>query len=141
MTSLILMFFSAADFECIVEPIAVETHGKHKRRKVTTVRKAAHVPCAVAYKVSSKFSEYDMPVQWIYGRECVSEFVEVMKEIHKMATPILSPKAPMHPMCPAQRKSLEEKKTCYLCGEWMFGRKDLDHCHQTGEVRLISMLD
>ena len=123
MTSLILMFFSAADFECIVEPIAVETHGKHKRRKVTTVRKAAHVPCAVAYKVSSKFSEYDMPVQWIYGRECVSEFVEVMKEIHKMANPILSPKLPCIPCAPLRGNLWRRRRPATSVGSGCSGEK------------------
>ena len=126
---------SAADIECILTPLAVDSPGKSKRRKVSsTVKKAAHVPCAVSYKVSSTIAEYDMPVQWIYGRECIPEFVDVLKEIHRMANPILNPKAPMNPMRPAEKKSFGEKTNCYLCGQWMLGKKDLDHDRLTGEV-------
>ena len=125
----------------MIEPLVEESCGKRKRRKVvSTVKKAAHHPCAIAYKVSSVESEYDMPVQWIYGRECVKDFVAVMKEIHEQAAPILSPNTPPHPMCAAQRKSLKEKQTCYLCGDWMLGKKDLDHDHRTGEVGSLVVL-
>ena len=140
---LIVCIFSVADFECVILPVAVPA-GNGKRRKVaSTTVLSSHAPCAVAYKVSSSVPEYDQPVQWIYGRNCAAEFVENMKNLHKRAEPILHPKAKMHPMCPAQRASLDAKRTCYLCKKWLIGKRDIDHDHLTGEVnnhRIYSIL-
>ena len=124
---------SGADIECVVEPIAVADGRSNKRRKVSaTTNTAAHIPCAVAYKVSSSIARYNLPVKWIYGRDCIAEFIDTMKEIRHWADPILSPQAKMNPITPSQRKILNEQTDCHICKKKMTGKKDLDHDHQTG---------
>lgn len=122
---------SAADIETVVEPIPDER--SNKRRRVTATRKTArHIPCAVAYKVTSSIPKFNMPVKWIYGRDCIAEFIESMKELRRYAEPILRPKAKMYLLSPEERKKIEERRDCHICGKVMEGKKDLDHDHQTG---------
>ena len=119
----------------MVRPIAANVNRSGKKRKVAGTRKvAAHVPCAVAYKVTSSIPRYNLPVKWIYGENCIAEFIDTMKEVRRWAEPVLSPKAKMHLLTPAERKVIEERKDCHICGKEMEPgeKKDLDHDHQTG---------
>ena len=135
--------FSAADIETSPVPITAEEQPgtskarlSRKRRKVqATTKTAKHIPTALSYKVSSKFPEYDLPVQWFYGEDCISQFIDTLDKIHTWAQPILKPAKKMVRPDDETMAELESRPDCYLCGKALdHTDKHLDHNHETGEV-------
>ena len=121
---------TAADCETLVKPIK---GGKGKRKR--TEKKAEHVPCAVALKISSDIPEYNRPVEWMVGEDCFVQFVDRLIEIYDWAKPILKPDKALIRPDPATLARMKSNPNCCICKEPLAGvRAHLDHDHRTGEA-------
>lgn len=117
-----------ADFECYLKPVDGNT------AKRNTNRLTHHKPCAAALKVSSRFAEWDLPVESFLGEDCINKFLDRLVEIAEEAQPLLETNIAMIKPDPQRLKIMQQKTTCAICGD-PFGTeaKHLDHDHFDGK--------
>ena len=119
-----------ADFEAVVVPNDDDSEGG------STKKTTKHVPCAYALKVSSRFEEWDLPVEHYRNPDAAEHFILRLHEIYEQVSPLLYADKKMEEITQEKRGELDNQTECYLCLK-PFKRGDtkhIDHCHYTGKI-------
>ena len=100
----------------------------------STVKTSEHVPCSIAYKLSSHLPGYDEQVACHFGPDCIEKFLDDLEDIHKRLEPVLNMNHPMEKIDDETRQRLAAAPNCSICSRPLGKTKHLDHCHYTGKV-------
>lgn len=119
-------FVIYADFESITKPVDI-TKGK-------TQTYQNHEACSWAYKVVSRFPQYQWPLKLYRGPNASYEFVKSLVELEKEMRKILSKNEPMI-ITKKQEKQFNKAKKCHICCKKLGDDRVRDHCHITGLYR------
>jgi hypothetical protein len=131
--ALAVPFHIIADTESIL--IKVDEQ-RGNSTQIYQVHEASHVGCLLV----SDFPEIlNGEYKRFYGKNCVTEFLEYVKEIEEKAYQIVSTVQQME-MTEDDKKDFWKSKRCHICDE-EFDKQDVnlqrvrDHCHITGKYR------
>ena len=126
------MPFTGADIECILKDVDDPNAPANAKQQ--------HVPVAVGLKVSSHiFPDMDMDITYHHGTDCIEWLFDELDAIYAQAKPYLEHIVPMERLTKEQRRAYYRRTQCYLCKKPMNGRKNIDHCHFTGEKHYIEL--
>ncbi|EZA52906.1 hypothetical protein X777_07706 [Ooceraea biroi] len=120
-------FVVYADLECVLQKTEEDDPKLYQRHQVSSI--AYYVRCSYDKALSGYRSRRD--------KECVSWFVEQLKELAYRVKAILSRNVPMIELTRDEHEKFNNATQCYIC-EKPFAPDDTrvrDHCHLTGRYR------
>ena len=128
-----LPFVVYADLECIIEK--TEDSRQNEDNKLHTYQH--HKVHSIAYYMHCSYDTSLSTYRCRRDADCVSWFVDELKNFANFAKPILSSNVPMLDLTPEQWATFRDATHCHICEE-PFEASDVrvrDHCHLSGRFR------
>ena len=121
------------DFECFTTKI---DSCENSSGKSSTTKYQQHQHCSYGYKVVCEEPKYSKPIKIYRGPDVIDNFIDALLKEEERITEILSNIKPMN-LSPAEERAFREADVCHIFQKLLGTDRVRDHCHLTGEFKIV----